>query len=104
MAAAPGNSATWQALVKEKQERQKATIPPKWLIELPDTRVLDVTSIPETCGLLSARELEITGSNVEVLLPRLASGSWSAVEVTTAFYKRAIIAHQLVSLLRIQTK
>ncbi|KDQ31042.1 hypothetical protein PLEOSDRAFT_1092424 [Pleurotus ostreatus PC15] len=99
MAAALGNSAPWQALVKEKQERQKATIPPKWLIELPDTRTLDVTSIPETCGLLSARELEITRSNVEVLLPRLASGSWSAVEVTTAFYKRAIIAHQLTNCL-----
>ena len=54
--------------------------------------------IPKTCGLLTARELDITDTvNVQTLLDNLRTGQWSSVEVTTAFYKRAIIAHQLVS-------
>ena len=53
--------------------------------------------IPEQCGLLTARELEITNTtDVDVLLNKLPTSAWSSVEVTTAFYKRAIIAHQLV--------
>lgn len=54
--------------------------------------------MPATSGLLSARELEITDTlDFETLLSNLANGIWSSVEVTTAFYKRAIIAHQLAS-------
>ncbi|KAG9314390.1 amidase signature domain-containing protein [Chiua virens] len=41
----------------------------------------------------------ITNEDVIVLLGRLAGGEWSAVEVTTAFYKRAVVAHQLVNCL-----
>jgi len=45
-------------------------------------------------------ELEITEiDDVSALLDKLAKGEWSSVEVTTAFYKRAIIAHQLVNCL-----
>jgi amidase len=35
--------------------------------------------------------------DVEVLLKKLSSAEWSAVEVTTAYYKRAIVAQQLAS-------
>lgn len=53
--------------------------------------------VPISCGLLSPREVEITETtDVGILLEKLASAEWSSVEVTTAFYKRAIIAHQLV--------
>ncbi|KIJ25598.1 hypothetical protein M422DRAFT_273411 [Sphaerobolus stellatus SS14] len=47
-------------------------------------------------GLPNEFELEVTASPVEVLLPKLASGEWSSVDVTKAFYKRAIIAHQAI--------
>lgn len=58
----------------------------------------NVLNVPATSGLLSARELEITDTlDFEILLLNLANGIWSSVEVTTAFYKRAIIAHQLAS-------
>jgi len=88
---------TWQELAAEKKKRQIASIPKEWLITTPADDVLDVTDVPSNCGLLSARELEITAvSEVAVLLNKLATGEWSSVEVTTAFCKRAIIAHQLV--------
>lgn len=90
-------SKTWQELVADKKQRQADSIPKEWIITPPDESVLDVTSIPEACGLLSPKEIAITGSSVEVLLQKLAAAEWSSVEVTTAFYKRAIIAQQLVS-------
>ena len=90
----------WRKLVDEKRARQSQSIPKEWLISVPPKSVLDVTGVPETCGLLTARELEITDTtDVEVILRKLASSEWSSIEVTTAFYKRAIVAHQLVSVL-----
>ncbi|KAF9554987.1 amidase, partial [Agrocybe pediades] len=87
-------------IVKEKKIRQAAAIPKEWILtNLPPRDVLSVIDFPEKSGLLSEKEIEITKTEVGTLLQNLASGAWSAVEVTTAFSKRAIIAHQLVNCL-----
>ncbi|KAI0757016.1 general amidase [Daedaleopsis nitida] len=94
------SSRNWQDLVVIKRRRQQAAIPSEWVLKsLPDSTVLDVRGIPEQSGILSPRELDITNADVETLLHNLASSIWSSVDVTTAFYKRAIIAHQLVNCL-----
>ena len=91
------SSKDWRALCAERKQKQDDSIPQEWVIELPTDRYSNVQDIPEKCGLLSSREVEITNTtDVDVLLSKLATGVWSSVEVTTAFYKRAIIAHQLV--------
>ena len=87
----------WQELVADKQKRRDAAIPKDWIVSAPSTERLNVLELPKETGLLTEFELEVTESVVEVLLPKLASGEWSSVDVTTAFYKRAIIAHQAVS-------
>lgn len=90
-------SPSWQDLASERKRKQDDLIPPEWRIPLPSDDVLDVTPIPRTSGLLTGRELDITETtDVNLILSKLADGIWSAVEVTKAFYKRAIIAHQLV--------
>ncbi|OAX42358.1 general amidase [Rhizopogon vinicolor AM-OR11-026] len=89
----------WTDLVAEKKQRQVKSIPQDWLVSPPPDSTLDVTGFPETCGLLNAREIEMTNTSVDVLLERLASGEWTSVDVTTAFYKRAIVAQQLVNCL-----
>ncbi|KAI9511286.1 general amidase [Russula earlei] len=90
----------WQELASEKKGRQNASIPKEWLITPPTDDVLDVTDVPAKCGLLSARELGITEvREVTVLLNKIATGEWTSVEVTTAFSKRAIIAHQITNCL-----
>ncbi|KAJ8456762.1 hypothetical protein ONZ45_g18587 [Pleurotus djamor] len=90
----------WRQLAADKKQRQQASIPPNWLLTTPVPKtLLDVTKVPESCGILTAKELQITNTNVEVLLPQLASGKWTSVEVTTAFYKRAIIAQQVTNCL-----
>ncbi|KAG2068235.1 general amidase [Suillus decipiens] len=60
----------WTQLVAEKKQRQLKSIPQQWLVSPPPGSTLDMTGFPET-----------------------------SVDVTTAFYKRAIIAHQLVNCL-----
>ncbi|KAJ8481087.1 hypothetical protein ONZ45_g15432 [Pleurotus djamor] len=56
--------------------------------------------VPTTCGLLSSREIDITDTvDVSLILDQLRKGEWSSVETTTAFYKRAIVAHQLTNCL-----
>ena len=84
-------------MVAEKLSRRDAAIPKEWLLpDIPSRETLDVTGIPETCGLLTELEIEITNVSFRGLVQRLADKTWSAVEVVTAFYKRAVIAHQLV--------
>ena len=87
----------WKTLVADKLARREASIPKEWVITPPPDTVLDVSSFPEKCGLLSEDEIEITNTKTEDLLAKLTAGSITAVKVTTAFCKRAIIAHQLVS-------
>jgi hypothetical protein len=87
----------WTHLAAEKKQRQLNSIPKDWLVTPPPDSTLDVTGFPETCGVLTARDIEITNTLLDVLLEKLASGEWTSVDVTTSFYKRAVVAHQLVS-------
>ncbi|PFH51152.1 hypothetical protein AMATHDRAFT_143192 [Amanita thiersii Skay4041] len=89
----------WRQLVIEKRKRRDDAIPKAWILPNHPPDLLDVTHIPEQCGLLSTLEIQITNSPVEVLLANLANATWSAVAVTTAFAKRAVIAHQLTNCL-----
>jgi amidase len=87
----------WKDLAAAKKAHQQTTIPRQWIIANPPPKdQLDVSALPESYGVLSAKDVEITNSQVDVLLAKLADGTWSAMDVTTAFSKRAIIAHQLV--------
>ena len=88
---------SWQDLCAARKQRQLDAIPKEWLIQTPADQQRNVLDVPRTCGLLTPRELEITHTdNVQVLLDKLRTADWSAVEVTTAFYKRATIANQVV--------
>lgn len=88
---------TWQSIAEEKKKKQGESIPEAWRIAVPPKEQANVLAVPVECGLLTARELEITNEvDVSALLSKLANGEWSSVEVTTAFYKRAIIAQQVV--------
>lgn len=91
----------WEHQILDKRKRQTESIPQDWLIpDINESKQSNVLGIPASCGLLSQRELEITDTtDVNVLLTKLAHAEWSSVEVTTAFCKRAVIAHQLTNCL-----
>lgn len=87
----------WRRLAQTRKQQQLDSIPLDWKITVPKDRQ-NVIHIPYECGLLTPLELEITDTiDVEALLLKLRSGTWSSVQVTTAFYKRALMAHQTVS-------
>ena len=90
---------TWKELLADKRKRQADAFPKDWIITPPPADQLDVTELPLTCGLLTPSELEITETeDVAIILDKLARGEWSSISVTRAFYKRAIIAQQVVCL------
>ncbi|PPR01516.1 hypothetical protein CVT24_001886 [Panaeolus cyanescens] len=96
----------WQTLCADKRQRQFESIPKEWIIlpsgEFPGMTVKkrSVQDVPATCGLLNEKELEITETtDVDTILDRLRHGTWSSEDVTRAFYKRAVIAHQLTNCL-----
>ncbi|GAA6012111.1 hypothetical protein JCM11491_001754 [Sporobolomyces phaffii] len=62
-----------------------------------DERTKNVTAVPKE--LLDRDELEVTDSDVDTLLAKLASAEWSAEKVIRAFIHRAVIAHQLTNCL-----
>ncbi|KJA17602.1 hypothetical protein HYPSUDRAFT_46228 [Hypholoma sublateritium FD-334 SS-4] len=97
MATEPG----WKTLASRKKQALHDAIPRGWLIpSLPISEHPNVIEVPRTCGLLTARELEITETtDVEVILRNLRTSVWTSLETTGAFYKRAVIAHQLTNCL-----
>ncbi|THZ11500.1 glutamyl-tRNA amidotransferas-like protein subunit A [Aureobasidium pullulans] len=96
------NSATytmgkdWKEVAAAKNQRINDSIPKEWRIDtssLPD----NVMDIPATSGILSKTELDITNSSATDLVAGLAAGKLKAVDVTTAFCKRAAISHQVTN-------
>lgn len=88
----------WKILSSRKKQALHDAIPREWLISLlPISEHPSVIDVPRKCGLLTERELEITETtDVGIILRNLRTSVWTAVETTRAFYKRAVIAHQLV--------
>ncbi|KNG91541.1 general amidase-B [Aspergillus nomiae NRRL 13137] len=96
----------WHEKALAKQATAASKIPPEW--RLPESIQAQLTSdpglncldIPAQSGLLTARELAITTTeDATALLAKIANQEYTAVEVTTAFSKRAAIAQQLTSCL-----
>ena len=96
--------APWKEIVHSKRCTRDASIPTEWLLPLSLTRTISedsrisVLDVPAKSGILTPKELEITGSHDAVaLLQKMASRELSSYEVTLAFCKRAAIAQQVVS-------
>jgi amidase len=96
-----GGNALYEAKARVFREQLEAKIPAS--LRLPPTTFedppLDVTHIPETCGLLTSQELAITELDATAVCQKIAGGELTAVEAVTAFGKRAAIAHQLTACL-----
>lgn len=95
----------WNDILNQKRSQRSAAIPDDWKLSeafLPrDTgEPENVLSIPDQCGILTARELHITSRyGAAALIRAIASTHLTATEVATAFCKRAAIAHQLTNCL-----
>ncbi|KAK0128390.1 hypothetical protein ONS95_000360 [Cadophora gregata] len=95
------SEAPWKAIAQRKRAELRSRIPPSWLLKsLPSADVLDVRTIPRSCGILTSHELSITSSNdATSLAEAIRARSLTAEEVTIAFCKRAAIAQQVCNCL-----
>ncbi|PSK59228.1 Fatty-acid amide hydrolase 1 [Elsinoe australis] len=87
-------------------EAQRAAIVNSFISKVPEAYFVpqhfidpppkNVTGIPRSCGVLSPEEIEITETYDAVgLAAAIATRKYTAVAVTTAFVKRAIVCHQI---------
>ena len=92
---------TWQAIRDLKVAERASRIPSEWLISserLPESSIANVIDIPAICGVLSPKDIHITSSyDARSLASAIRNRQFTAVEVTTAFCKRATVAHQLTN-------
>ncbi|KAJ5406284.1 hypothetical protein N7465_007568 [Penicillium sp. CMV-2018d] len=96
---------TWQDKCAAKQAEAAGKIPIEWrltaeIFQQVDKNELKILEVPLKCGILTKEELAITElPDATSLRDKLATQEISAIEVTTAFCKRAAIAQQLTSCL-----
>ena len=94
-------SQEWEKISAKAQEIRSSSIPSEWRIpeeKLPPPEQLDVTGFPAKSSILTDAELAITDSYATEIVSKIAAGEWKAEDVTRAFCKRAVIAHQVVGL------
>ena len=88
---------SWKPKAAKKREAQLALIPKEWRLPESLPKPKNTYEYLRTSGVLTKDELEITETtDATMLLRKMASGSLSAVQVTSAFSKRAAIAQQLI--------
>lgn len=93
---------SWQKVAAAKKAEQDSRIPSEWklseevLAAAEDAR--DLRSLSAAGGIMTDRELEITGGKFDAieLSAEIVKGTYTAVEVTTAYCKRAAIGQQLL--------
>ncbi|KAL2862797.1 amidase signature domain-containing protein [Aspergillus lucknowensis] len=92
--------AAWEWKAEKCRQICKDSMNPEWLLpesELPGEGQLNVVTFPDTCGLLTSEQVKITKLTANELVEQMHTGKLSAVEVTTAFLKRAHVGNQLVN-------
>lgn len=102
MGSIANDSKNWEAEAEKSRDIRTGSIQKQWLLkedQLPSPDRLNVRSVPVDSGILSSKEIEITGTDATGLVKKMGAGIWTAEEVVVAFLKRGTIAHQLVSYL-----
>jgi len=87
----------WEGIGKAKAESVLNLIPDGWRIsEIPSTDDKRDVTAEFIRQYLNSSEVEITETDAVGIVKNTTSGTWTALEVATAFCHRAAIAHQLV--------
>lgn len=86
----------WEEVASRRREEITSAIPPEYLVPRNLLQNENLVDLPYKCGILSPHELSITSLSATELLRLIHNETYTAVEVTTAFCKRAAIAHQAV--------
>lgn len=93
---------SWEAKAKAKVAETKSKIPNEW--RLNQTSLDKAKKIKKLSGafiesFLSAEELSITGNDSTLLVEKVKTGEYTALQVAQAFCKTAAVAHQIVGII-----
>lgn len=77
------DSPAWERIARAKRASRDAAIPQEWRLRPNEVQKdqLNVINIPAKCGILTARELEMTEMDVVLLVQKLLSREYSSYEV-----------------------
>jgi hypothetical protein len=93
----------WKEISARKKADQASRIPKEWLLaehSRPQANTNNLLDVPRRCGVLSQDEIRLTEDyDATSLLELLNAGKLKSKDVTTAFCKRAAIAHQVTNCL-----
>lgn len=91
---------SWETKAQISRDILAKSLQKQWLLptnKLPSPDRMNMLDIPIESGILTEREIDITMTDATGLVERMATGTWTAEEVTIAFLKRATIGHQLLN-------
>ena len=77
------NKPAWQDVARAKRASRDAAIPQDWILrtgQVTDGQ-LNVLGVPTECGIMTAREIEVTEVNAVELVQKLTAGEYSSYEV-----------------------
>ncbi|KAI7362581.1 hypothetical protein KC336_g21675, partial [Hortaea werneckii] len=95
-----GSIGQWSALSQKCIDIQKNSLPAQWALpvdKLATKSSGDITPLPQTSGVLSDLELQMTEQDADSILQKYLSSDWTVRQVTTAYLKRATIGQQMAS-------
>ncbi|KAI1444382.1 amidase [Annulohypoxylon stygium] len=95
---------SWKELQAAKYAERDSRIPAEWKLkkeDFPPEDTVDLRPFVTSGGILSPVELAITSDEYDAtsLAAAIAAGKFTALEVVTAFCKRAAVGHQLCNML-----
>lgn len=100
----PATRKSWKELQAAKYAERDSRIPAEWKLkkeDFPPEDTVDLRPFVTSGGILSPVELAITSDEYDAtsLAAAIAAGKFTALEVVTAFCKRAAVGHQLCNML-----
>ncbi|XDG05730.1 hypothetical protein ABKA04_005345 [Annulohypoxylon sp. FPYF3050] len=100
----PATRKSWKELQAAKYAERDSRIPAEWKLkkeDFPPEDTVDLRPFVTSGGILSPAELAITSEEYDAtsLAAAIAGGKFTALEVVTAFCKRAAVGHQLCNML-----
>lgn len=93
---------SWEAKAKAKVAETSSKIPKEWRLNqssLDKAKQIKKLSGPFIESFLSDEELSITRNDSTLLVEKVKTGEYTALQVAQAFCKTAAIAHQIVSII-----
>lgn len=88
----------WRDVAAKRRHEIERKIPQEWLVSKNLLETQPAMKLPYISGILTPWEQQVTEMRAVDILAGIRGRTFTSVEVTRAFCKRAAIAHQAVSI------